>query len=61
MGYLIGWLIVKTAREGAQTSIHCAVSENIKGGTGVYVHGLFLYNCYNFYIKKHFHLIVKFC
>ena len=34
IGCLVGWLLIKTAKEGAQTTIHCAVSEDVKGVTG---------------------------
>jgi len=30
----IGWLLVKTAKEGAQTTIHVAVSEDVKEVSG---------------------------
>ena len=44
--HLTGWLLYKTAKQGAQTSIHLAVSEDVKGVTGsaiqlmnsVYIH-----------------------
>ena len=31
---MFGWLTYKTAKQGAQTSIHCVVSEDVKGVTG---------------------------
>jgi len=34
IGHLIGWLVIKSAKEGAQTTIHLAVSEDLKGVTG---------------------------
>ena len=33
--FLFGWLVFKTAKEGAQTTIHLAVSEDVKGITGI--------------------------
>jgi len=35
MKYLIGWLAFKTAKEGAQTSIYLAVSEDVKEISGM--------------------------
>ena len=32
--YLLGWLVFKNAKEGAQTTIYLAVSEDVKGVTG---------------------------
>ena len=34
MKFLFGWLLFKTAKEGAQTTIHLAVSEDVKEVTG---------------------------
>ena len=34
IGALIGWLFIKTAKQGAQTTIHLAVSEDVQGVTG---------------------------
>lgn len=36
MKFLFGWLFFKTAKQGAQTTIHVAVSEDVKGVTGEY-------------------------
>ena len=33
---LVGWLVIKTAKQGAQTTIHLAVSEDVQGVTGSY-------------------------
>ena len=33
--FLTGWLAFKSAKEGAQTTIHLAVSEDVKGVTGM--------------------------
>ena len=32
--FFFGWLMFKSAKEGAQTTIHLAVSEEVKGITG---------------------------
>ncbi len=32
----VRWLVVKTAWQGAQTTIHCAVSEGVEGQSGEY-------------------------
>lgn len=34
MKFLFGWLFFKTAKQGAQTTIYVAVSEDVKGVTG---------------------------
>ena len=34
---LVGWYVYKTPEQGAQTSIHCAVSEEMEGVSGKYL------------------------
>jgi len=34
---LVGWYVYKTPVQGAQTSIHCAVSEEMEGVSGKYL------------------------
>ena len=35
--FFFGWLVFKTPKQGAQTTIHLAVSEDVKGVTGTYL------------------------
>ena len=43
----VGWLLLKSTKQGAQTTIHLAVSEDVRGISGMFVvvKGWFPYNC----------------